>query len=478
MLFNSIPFAIFLPVVFAIHWLLPHKYRWVLLLAASYYFYMSWNARYLVLILFTTAVSYAAGILLEREASGSRKRWILGTGTVLCLGVLVVFKYFNFLSESAAFVLSKFSIPLHPVTLQLILPVGISFYTFQTLGYVIDVYRGDSPAEHHFGYYATFISFFPQLVAGPIERTSNLLPQIRKERSFDYEQAMYGARLILWGLFKKMAVADVVAPYVDLVYEAPTAYQGFDLLAVVLFFSIQIYCDFSGYSDIAIGSAKLLGIDLMTNFRSPYFSDSIRGFWDRWHISLSTWFRDYVYIPLGGNRCGRLRQRCNLLITFLVSGMWHGANWTFAAWGLIHGTARLAEDVAGSFLSRIRGNRIGKVLMTMLVFVFCNLAWVFFRAETFGDARYVLTHLFTGIQQPATFFRDHIGLDKVRFLQILGLIGIVAIYDGVSLRTDLLRPAGRIFRVTRAVIGYALIGIIYWCLLHYAGKNQFVYFQF
>jgi D-alanyl-lipoteichoic acid acyltransferase DltB (MBOAT superfamily) len=335
-------FAIFLPIVFIVYWALPHKCRWLLLLAASYYFYMSWNPKYVFLILFTTVISYSAARLLEIMESKKKKTWILAGTAVLCLGVLFLFKYFNFISESVTDFLSLFAIQLNPITLNLILPVGISFYTFQTLSYVIDVYKGDVQAEHHFGYYAVFISFFPQLVAGPIERTGNLLPQIKGEHKFDYDQAAYGLKLMAWGYFKKLAIADVVSVYVDAAYSSLGTCTGFDLLAAIFFFTIQIYCDFSGYSDIAIGTAKLLGIDLMTNFKSPYFSTSIKEFWSRWHISLSTWFRDYVYIPLGGNRCSKVKRDRNLLITFLTSGLWHGANWTYVVWG--GGTRNSSSD--------------------------------------------------------------------------------------------------------------------------------------
>lgn len=333
MLFNSFAYALFLPVVFCLYWFLPHKYRWSLLLVASYYFYMSWNPKYVFLILFTTIVSYSAAILLEKKQDVRRKKAIICITAISCLGVLVYFKYFNFLSQAAIDFLSVFAIRLNPLTVDVLLPVGISFYTFQTLSYVIDVYKGDVKAEKHFGYYATFISFFPQLVAGPIERTRNLLPQIKDVHEFDYNQATYGLKLMAWGFFKKLVIADVLSKYVQMVYSSPYDYVGFALVLASLFFTIQIYCDFSGYSDIAIGTAKLLGINLMTNFKNPYLSASVKEFWSRWHISLSTWFRDYVYIPLGGNRVGKLRHNVNLLVTFLISGLWHGANWTFVVWG-------------------------------------------------------------------------------------------------------------------------------------------------
>ena len=278
-------------------------------------FYMSWNPKYIILILLTTAVSYFAGLLIEGQ-KGSVKKIVLTITCIICLGTLFIFKYFNFFTESISYIFSKISIQLSPVTVSLLLPVGISFYTFQTLSYVIDVYRGDIPAEKNFGVYATFISFFPQLVAGPIERSKNLLPQIKSEKNFDYDMAAYGLKLMAWGYFKKLAIADVISVYVDRAYANINTCTGLDLLIAVFFFTIQIYCDFSGYSDIAIGTAKLMGINLMTNFKSPYFSISIKEFWSRWHISLSTWFRDYVYIPLGRNRVSKGRGYLNLMAPF------------------------------------------------------------------------------------------------------------------------------------------------------------------
>lgn len=343
MLFNSLTFAIFLLIVFIVYWALPHKYRWLVLLIASYYFYACWSPKYVVLILISTIPTYIAAILLEREESLLRRKFILTATLLVCLGLLFFFKYFNFVSGSISELLILFSVRPQPVTLNILLPIGISFYTFQSLGYVIDVYRGKVHPEHHFGIYATFISFFPQLVSGPIGRADSLLPQIKSKKSFQYSEATYGLKLMAWGFFKKLAIADVVAQYVDTSYASLRTCSGFDLLIVVFFFTIQIYCDFSGYSDIVIGTAKLMGINLMTNFKSPYFSKSIKEFWSRWHISLSTWFRDYVYIPLGGNRCSKPKHYLNLMITFLASGLWHGANWTFVAWGGIHGLAQVME---------------------------------------------------------------------------------------------------------------------------------------
>lgn len=480
MLFNSLSYAVFLPIVFILYWLLPHKARWLLLLASSYYFYMSWNAKYVFLILFTTVISYYAAILLEKAESQKNKKRILAGTAVACLGVLFFFKYFNFASESLAVVLRLFAIPMNPIFLNLLLPVGISFYTFQTLSYVIDVYKADVKAEHHFGYYAVFISFFPQLVAGPIERTGNLLPQIKEKREFDYSMAIYGFRQILWGLFKKIAVADVAAVYVNAAYADIRGCTVLDILAAVFFFTIQIYCDFSGYSDIAIGSARLLGIQLMQNFKSPYFACSIKDFWARWHISLSTWFRDYVYIPLGGNRCSKMRSSINLIITFLVSGLWHGANWTFVLWGGIHGTAQALEKYvsADKLKNRNRSGSGRKFVSWLLTFVFCNAAWVFFRADNIADAFRVFHQLLTNLTNTAFYVQSGIGLTKAKLLYIGLMILIVAVYDFASLKVDLIALIEQKPLPVRLAAEYFLLFLIVYALFTGSTSNQFVYFQF
>lgn len=477
MLFNSLSYAIFLPAVFALYWLLPHTFRWILLLIASYYFYMSWNLRYVVLILGTTAVSYAAGLLLEKASSPTKKKWILAASAIACLGVLFVFKYFNFASQSLCALLNACAIPVQPVTLKFLLPVGISFYTFQTLSYVIDVYRGDIAAEKHFGYYATFISFFPQLVAGPIERTSNLLPQIRQEKHFRYDQAAYGMRLMLIGYLKKIVIADTLAQLVDQAYANITAYSGFSLVLVTLFFTMQIYCDFSGYSDIAIGSAKLLGIDLMTNFKSPYFSASVKEFWSRWHISLSTWFRDYVYIPLGGNRVSALRHKLNLMVTFLVSGLWHGADWTYVLWGAVHGLAQLfakkkldAQETPALRLLKIAGT-----------FLFCNLAWVLFRAQTLSDAIHVYTHFFTGLGNGIFGYLYSgfvmLGCGKDVLVGLVISIGIILAVDWWALRCDPYNAIAKMPLAGRWCL-YTLVTLTILFFMSVEKNTQFIYFQF
>lgn len=471
MLFNSFQYAIFLPVIFIVYWGLPNRFQWVVLLLSSYYFYMSWNARYVILILFTTVVSYVAARMIETHRK--HRKIILATTLISCLGVLFVFKYFNFAIDIINNINSIIGIKLHFTTLRLLLPVGISFYTFQTLSYVIDVYRGDVVPERHFGIYATFISFFPQLVAGPIERTSNLLPQIKAHHKFNYEQATYGLMLMAWGFFKKLAIADVVSVYVDQVYTNIGRRTGFDLFVAIIFFTFQIYCDFSGYSDIAIGSAKLMGIELMTNFKSPYFASSIQDFWRRWHISLSTWFRDYVYIPLGGNRCSKMRQQVNLMITFLISGLWHGANWTFILWGGVHSLGQIVEKK----LNIKRDSMAKEIVFGMLTFGFCNIAWVLFRAQNVSDFGLIISRLFGFILTPGAFLQQTIGLGRTKLAIIFIAIIILSIYDFISLKTDVIN----LIRRQNGIIRWSIyVGFIWvtWSLMEKTGSSEFVYFQF
>lgn len=324
--------------------------------------------------------------------------------------------------------------------------------------------------------YATFVSFFPQLVAGPIERTNNLLPQINSKKFFDYDQAMYGIRKMLWGFFKKIAVADVVSVYVDKVYMQPQNCTPLDLWLSIFLFTIQIYCDFSGYSDIAIGTAKLFGINLTENFKSPYFSTSIREFWSRWHISLSTWFRDYVYIPLGGNRCSNIRNRINLIFTFLISGLWHGADWTFVFWGGIHGMAQIFERQIS--LKNKSNQTVNTIIHWFIVFAFCNIAWVFFRAENFGTAIYVIKNAFCNITNINGYLHSHVGISKKRFLYILLNIAIVFAYDYLSLKVDVIQYAKQAKKGVVIACEYVLVILIGIAICYGAGSNQFVYFQF
>ena len=415
MLFNSLEFLIFLPIVFAIYWLLRKNLRWqnLFVVGASYLFYGWWDWRFLLLIAFTTLCSYLSGLGIARCAeplggspapSGRRTflsspKCILWANIILNLAILGLFKYYDFFAQS--FADAFLGGHADKILLHLVLPVGISFYTFQALSYSIDVYRGSLKASHDAVAFFAYVSFFPQLVAGPIERATSLLPQFEQERRFHYPQAVDGMRQMLWGFFKKMVVADSCAIYVDAIFEHPGWYSGSSLLLAALLFTIQIYCDFSGYSDIAIGCAKLFGIRLRRNFNVPYFSRDIAEFWRRWHISLTTWFRDYIYIPLGGSRVPKGRVVLNTFVIFLVSGLWHGANWTFIAWGAFHallflplillGRNRKHTDVvaAGRALPSLR--ELGQMLLTFLL---AAMGWILFRADSIGDAWYYYTYMF------------------------------------------------------------------------------------
>lgn len=402
MQFNSIDFMLFFPIVLAVYFIIPKKLRAVWLLIASYYFYMSWNAKYAILIGGSTVITYLSGLMIARinrsddDASYKKKRWVMIVCIVINLGILALFKYMNFAIESINDILSVLNIRIIERRIDLLLPVGISFYTFQALGYIIDVYRGDIEEEKNFIRYALFVSFFPQLVAGPIERSKNLLNQmknIEELRLWNADRITSGAILMVWGLFLKMVLADRVALLVDYVFDNYRMLGSTELILGAVGFSIQIYCDFYSYSTVAKGAAKIMGFELMDNFNTPYFARNIRDFWSRWHISLSTWFKDYLYIPLGGNRKGKVRKSLNLMIVFLVSGLWHGASWNFVAWGGIHGLYQVVGDWTYSTRKKIC-ERLSiktecmswKLLQMFMTFVMVVFAWIFFRADTITDA--------------------------------------------------------------------------------------------
>lgn len=491
--FNSLEFAIFLPIVFAAYWGLPHKFRWALLLLASYYFYMSWNPRYIVLILLTTWVSYAAALLLEKYRNTAARKCILVSSLAVIFGVLLFFKYFNFLSNSIVSVLSAFAIHLHPVTLDLLLPVGISFYTFQTVSYIVDVYRGGVQPEHRFGVYATFISFFPQLVAGPIERTSNLLPQIISKKEFDCDLALYGARQILWGFFKKIAVADILAVYVDSTYSDLQSSSGVDICFAILFFTIQIYCDFSGYSDIAIGTAKLFGIRLMKNFSSPYFSKSVTEFWSRWHISLTSWFHDYLYMPLAmadterltGGRLRHLPAPLCHLFVFLCSGLWHGAAWNYVVWGGLNGLYIIFGSATRKARKRLwrrcgidRTKPLWRVESCVCTFTLVALSLVFFRARGIRQALLLFQCLFSGLGDLSTYVHTNTGPDLAAALYAMIVMAVVGVFDWLSLKYDVLKKLGETNKYIRLGVEYLLLLCIWDAWYSSVGENPFVYFQF
>ena len=403
MLFNSIEFLIFFPLVTCFAFLTPTRFRWLLLLIASYIFYMAWEPLYAFLIMASTLVDYIAGLRMSLTSDpAKRKAWLI-LSLVCNLGLLFTFKYFNFAGETLSALLSPFGLEWALPKARWLLPVGISFYTFQTLSYTIEVYCGRQEPEKHLGIFALYVSFFPQLVAGPIERSYHLLPQFRQEHRFDPARIAEGLRLVLWGLFKKVVVADRLATLVDQVYARPEIHTGPVLLIATLCFAYQIYCDFSGYSDVAIGTARILGYDLMTNFNRPYHARSIAEFWKRWHISLSTWFRDYLYLPLGGSHVPPLRWLLNILVVFTLSGLWHGAQCTFVLWGALHALyyacsriTRSHREVLSSAIGLTKCPRLHAGLKIATTFLLVNAGWVLFRADTLSDAGTVFSGLFHG----------------------------------------------------------------------------------
>lgn len=478
MLFHTLSFALFLPIVFGLFWYLgrnKHKWQLGILLAASYFFYGSWDVRFLSLIILSSAVDYFVGLKLYKAKSNSQKKQWLALSLGINLGILAIFKYFNFFVQSFSELLTFIGFSVSIPSLQIILPVGISFYTFQTLSYTIDIYRGKLvPTKDPLAFF-TFVAFFPQLVAGPIERASHLLPQFLSPSAFNSNQATSGLRMILWGLFKKMVIADRLAILVDVIYASPDSYSGSVLLFATLGFAFQIYCDFSGYSDMAIGIARLFGIDLMTNFRTPYFSTSLREFWSRWHISLSTWFRDYLYIPLGGNRLSDWKWARNIMLTFLISGLWHGAKITFVIWGGIHGLAYLSEAMIHKKW-RVNGKWMSVVGGT-ITFGIILLAWVFFRSNNLDDAWIILNNIFSWKETGSMFSSEISPLfgTKREGILFLGSMSILLIGEIFHSRSSF--QWNSLPKAIRWSGYYALIG---WILLTavYEQTQQFIYFQF
>jgi alginate O-acetyltransferase complex protein AlgI len=481
-LFNSFQFIFFFVAVVALHGLLPQRLRWGLLLASSYVFYMSWRAEYVVLLIAATAVNYFVGLGLERAERPAVRRGLLALSLGVSLGILFAYKYLDFFAESLGLALGAVGVRTEMPHFDLILPLGVSFYTFQSIGYAIDVYRGTTPVERHFGVFALFVSFFPQLIAGPIERSQNLLPQFRNPNPLDHERLASGLRLMLWGAFKKIVIADRISVVVDTVYASPDLYSGPLLLLATFFFTLQIYCDFSGYSDIAIGSARILGYDLMTNFRRPYFSTSAAEFWRRWHISLSTWFRDYVYKPLGGNRVTTPRWIYNTMVVFVVSGLWHGANWTFIAWGTLHGSYLLLEAatrVPRTWLLRHTGlptrPRLYRTAKTLFVFVLMMAGWVFFRALSIGDAVDILARAWDprGFQLPTLWT---VGLPRFEMMMAFVSIAVLFGVDGVLE----FQPARVVRLWKRKPIRWTLYLACVFSIVFFGafGRAEFIYFQF
>jgi D-alanyl-lipoteichoic acid acyltransferase DltB (MBOAT superfamily) len=485
MVFNSFAFFVFFPLVTALYFLLPHRGRWLLLLGASCVFYAYFIPKYILILGFTIIVDYFAGILIE-NAKGRWRRLALGFSIAANVGVLALFKYFNFfngnLEALAQFLGWNYGIS----SLALILPIGLSFHTFQAMSYTIEVYRGNQKAERHFGIYALYVMFYPQLVAGPIERPQHLLHQFYEVHNFDYDRITSGLKLMAWGLFKKTVVADRLARFVDYIYGAPSQFNGPVLAVATVYFAFQIFYDFSGYTDIAIGAARVMGFELMRNFDCPYHAKSIAEFWRRWHISLSSWFRDYLYFPLGGNRVPKIRWHINIVIVFVVSGLWHGANWTYIIWGALHSfflvfgaatqrvRAQLVRAVRLAHYPRVHS--LTKVLATFLLVCF---AWIFFRANSFHHAIEICGGLASGwgdLLHPGRLMRDRTG--AVLGFKIAALIGVVVIELGqlFQKRKNVLARIASQPWWFRWPLYYGIVGAIFF--FHVRDGDRFIYFQF
>ena len=496
MLFNSFEFLLFFPVAALVYFAIPHRVRYIWLLVCSYFFYMCWNAAYALLLFASTLITYLSGLAIDayRKQGGAqsdlRARGMVAISFTLNLMILVVFKYTGFIVDSLNAGFGRFGVSFALPRLGILLPVGISFYTFQALSYTMDVYRGDVQIERNLLRYAVFVAFFPQLVAGPIERSSQLLGQFYERKRFDYERMCRGLMMMLWGYFQKMVIADRLAVFVSQVFDHYRYYTGAQVLLACVFFAVQIYCDFGGYSCIAIGAAQVMGFELMENFRRPYLAVSVADFWRRWHISLTSWFRDYLYIPLGGNRKGKLAKYRNIMIVFLASGLWHGANWTYVVWGGLNGLFQIAGELLRPVTQRLRrafGGRSdavsGRIVSMLATFLLIDFTWVFFRADDLAAAAGVLRQLFvpTGISVlfDGSFYA--MGLSRldmnISLLSILTLLIVDVLHErGVRLRSWILAQ-GLWLRWT---VYLAAVFVI--LIFGFYGPNydaaQFIYFQF
>ena len=510
MLFNSLDFLIFFPIVVLLYYCIPNKFRYIWLLVCSYYFYMCWNVEYALLLLASTGITYVSGILIDRlreskqqsiqESTQDRVQAKANTGTAikavvaasftLNLAILIFFKYFDFLTENLQKALSIVNIQIQIPEFSLLLPVGISFYIFQALGYTMDVYRGDIKAEKNFLRYAVFVSFFPQLVAGPIERSKNLLKQFSEEHKFNLENVKESLLLMAWGYFMKMVIADRIAIFVDAVYGDYVQYGGWYIVVATVLFAFQIYCDFAGYSTIAIGAAGVMGFRLMENFEAPYCAVDVPDFWKRWHISLTSWFRDYLYIPLGGNRKGKLRKYANKIIVFVVSGFWHGAQWSYVIWGGLNGVFIVLSEIftpAKNWVKKKTGWKenaaSNKVLQAIITFCLVDFTWIFFRAPGTKDAIKMIQSIFS-VKNIEIFFDNSLyglGLDRRNFIFMILSIIVLIIVDvchnkGIRIRAWL-KTQNTWFRwlvyiaLIEAVLIFGIWGVGY-------DKAAFIYFQF
>lgn len=476
MLFNSFNFFVFFPLVTALYFMLPYKIRWLLLLLASCYFYMAFIPYYILILAGTIIIDYFAGILIENAKNKRDKKVFLIVSLFANIGILVVFKYFNFFLGELENAMNLIGVDNPIPYLSLVLPIGLSFHTFQAMSYTIEIYRGNFKAERHFGIYALYVMFYPQLVAGPIERPQNILPQLHKKNDIEYGRIVSGLKLMLWGFLKKIVIADRLAVIVNFAYNSPQEYDGISLLLATYLFAFQIYCDFSGYSDIAIGAAKVMGYDLMENFRTPYVAQNVKEFWERWHISLSTWFRDYLYIPLGGNRVTKWRWYYNLLIVFLISGLWHGPNITFVIWGALHGCYLIVALIINRNIKKTakRTNVLTSALKILLTFNLVAFAWIFFRAENLKEAQIIINKIFN----VSMYHWDKIKImSDVKSISIIITFLLLAIFISVDGFMDKLVKSREITTKPKSLLIFSVIFIVI-LIFGFFGKTDFIYFQF
>lgn len=493
--------------VFLIYWNIPAGYRYLVVLAANCYFYLGFGVRNFILLCIVCMATYLGALFMEK-CHGNLKKLCFGLPFAVSLGLLLVFKYFNFAGQVLSDTLGIFGIGFTPAVLKLAAPIGISFYTFKVISYMVEVYRGKLPAQRNFAKYAVYVGFFPQIASGPIERPAPFFEKLEslgtevkggffRFDGFSYEKASNALKLMGVGFFKKMIVADLLSGYVTKVFSNVTAYDGFALMTAAVLFSIQIYCDFAGYSDIANGAAQLLGFNGARNFEYPYFSSSVKEFWGRWHISLSTWFRDYIYIPLGGSRVGSLRYAINIMITFMVSGLWHGASLTFIVWGALHGAVQVLETFAHNAWARLRGRDpkdkayrkkgAARIVSIVLVFIFATVAWVFFEADSVSDALYVLTNMWHGIASPVAYIKgglQSIGINSGMMLHLIIVIGMLFVYDLTAYiasqkGSTIFAWFNRLPKVVRWLVYILVVDLmVIWFMQYGADSSSFVYFEF
>ncbi len=477
MSFNSIEFIIFLSFLIVLWNIFPKQFKWLPLLVGSYGFYGYWKIQYPIVLLLCTCVTYYSALVLFRFQNKQHRKVILFLSVLCNIGLLAGFKYLNFFSSSLNSLLSLSHSDISLPYLDIIFPVGISFYALQSVSYIVDVYKNKVKPEKHFGYFALYLAFFPQLISGPIERARSLLPQLKNDSGFNISKIYSGLTLFFWGLFKKIVIADRLDIYVDMVFDTPQDYWGTTLIFASYLFTIQIYCDFSGYTDMAIGCSRLFGIELTQNFKFPYFSTSVTNFWRRWHITLTSWLRDYLYIPLGGNRVSSIHWQINIMIVFLLSGLWHGANWTFILWGGLHGLLLLVERQTGTFSERIykaMGVK-GVFLKAWKIFVTFNLvsfAWIFFRANSVSDAFYVITHLFHNLSWPLRLGPSQFTTALTVLLLIFYIILEIIYYFDSKKGLPFLGSIPLYIKIPGFVTGLIIIA------LFSVSNNPFIYFHF